>query len=154
MVRQSELDLCTFTEADVTNAKEVIAALKPMKDATSVTSEESSPTVSVIAPFQAQLLDETKDSPGPSRVSTLVKEIKQAIHKDLSKRYSSDQGKQFLHTAAALDPLFKGAALPVLGGGQRGKGCYQARNNFAILFSVKCCAVLVMFNLFSTVCTI
>lgn len=112
LVRRSESDLCTLTETDVTNAEDVIAALKPVKDATSVMSEESSPTVSLIAPLQAKLLDETKDSPGPRRVSTLVKEEKQAIQEDLSKRYSSDQEKQILHTAAALDPPFKG--LPFL----------------------------------------
>lgn len=99
-------------EADVTNAGDVIAALKPMKDATSVMSEESSPTVSLIAPMQAKLLDETTDISGPGRVSTLVKEIKQAIQEDLSKRYSSDKEKQILRTAAALDPRFKG--LPFL----------------------------------------
>lgn len=40
LVRQSESDLYTLTEADVTNAEDFIAALKPMKDATSVMSEE------------------------------------------------------------------------------------------------------------------
>lgn len=42
----------------------------------------------------------------------MVKEIKQAIHEDLGKRHSSEQEKQILHTAAALDPGFKG--LPFL----------------------------------------
>ncbi|XP_049918265.1 E3 SUMO-protein ligase ZBED1-like [Epinephelus moara] len=109
LVRRAESDLCTLSETDVTNAEDVIAALKPMKDATSVMSEESSPTISLVAPLQAKLLDETKDSTG---VSTQVKEIKQAIHEDLGKRYRSEQEKQILHTAAALDPRFKG--LPFL----------------------------------------
>ncbi|KAJ8289366.1 hypothetical protein GJAV_G00000470 [Gymnothorax javanicus] len=109
LVRRAESDLCTLSEADVTNAEDVIAALKPMKDATSAMSEESSPTISLVAPLQAKLLDETKDSTG---VSTLVKEIKQAIHEDLGKKYSSEQEKQILHTAAAFDPRFKG--LPFL----------------------------------------
>lgn len=72
-------------------------------------STERSPTISLIAPLQAKLLNETKDSP---RVSPLIREIKRAIHEDLSKRYSSEQEKQTLQKAAAFDPRFK--SLPFL----------------------------------------
>ncbi|XP_049577871.1 E3 SUMO-protein ligase ZBED1-like [Syngnathus scovelli] len=108
-VRRSEKDLCTLSEVDVTNAEDIIAAFKPLKDATTVMSTERSPTISRIAPLRAKLLNETKDSPG---MSPLVREIKRAIHENLSKRYSSEQEKQTLQIAAAPDPRFK--SLPFL----------------------------------------
>lgn len=42
----------------------------------------------------------------------MIREIKQAINGDLSKRYTSEQERNTLHTASALDPHFKG--LPFL----------------------------------------
>lgn len=60
--------------------------------------------VSIIAPLHAQLLSDTlstiEDAP-------LVKDIKCAIHGDLSKRYMSAEEKNFLYVASALDPRFK-----------------------------------------------
>ncbi len=103
--RRAESDICTLSDADVTNAEDVMKALKPMKDATALMLEESSPTISLIAPLHAKLLDDTKDSTGGPAV---VKEIKQVIHSDLSKRYMSELEKNTHSTAAALDPRFKG----------------------------------------------
>ena len=57
-VRRNETDLCTLKEEDITNAEDVVRALKPMKAATQVRSEEKSPTLSVIAHLHAQLLKE------------------------------------------------------------------------------------------------
>lgn len=45
-VRKGETDLCTLTETDVTNAEDAVSALKPMKDVTTLMSEERNPTVS------------------------------------------------------------------------------------------------------------
>ncbi|KAK0143562.1 Zinc finger BED domain-containing protein 1 [Merluccius polli] len=42
----------------------------------------------------------------------IVREIKQTIHEDLSKRYCTVREKSMLHTASTLDPRFK--ALPFL----------------------------------------
>jgi len=36
----------------------------------------------------------------------MVREIKQAIHEDLSKRYSTVAEKNMLYTASTLDPRF------------------------------------------------
>lgn len=87
VVRRAETDVCTLSEADVSNAEDVMKALKPIKDVTTLMSEESSPTVSLIAPLHAQLIQDTKDSIGES---ALVREIKQAINGNLSKRYASE----------------------------------------------------------------
>ena len=92
-MRRVEADLFTLSEVDVSNAEDVIKALKPMKDVTTLVSEESSPTVCLIAPLHAQLIQNTKDSTGES---LMVQEIRQAINRDLSKRYTSEE-KQSLH---------------------------------------------------------
>ncbi|KAL7382166.1 hypothetical protein ABVT39_017852 [Epinephelus coioides] len=72
-------------------------------------SEDSSPTLSVIAPLTAQLIQDTEldlaDSP-------MVRDIKRAVHEDLAPRCSSVKTQNLLHMASALDPRFK--ALPFL----------------------------------------
>ena len=83
-VRKQDKDLCTLTEADITAAEDVAQALKPLKKATLVMSQEGTPTLSVIAPLRAKLLEEMQLTPGDSG---MVKEIKSAVHKDLQKRY-------------------------------------------------------------------
>lgn len=42
-------DICTLNETDVTNAEEIALALKPIRDATHIMSEDSTPTLSIIA---------------------------------------------------------------------------------------------------------
>lgn len=61
--------ICTLSETDISNAEEVAKVLKPMKDATSIMSEDSTPTLLVIAPLHAQLL---QDMDASSAVSQLV----------------------------------------------------------------------------------
>ncbi|XP_039654831.1 E3 SUMO-protein ligase ZBED1-like [Perca fluviatilis] len=80
-----------------------------MKDATTLISEENSPTVCLIAPLQAQLCQETT---GNITESSIILELKQVINEDLSKRYTSDLERSTLRSASALDPRFKG--LPFL----------------------------------------
>ncbi|XP_055068182.2 E3 SUMO-protein ligase ZBED1-like [Misgurnus anguillicaudatus] len=104
-VRKGESDLFTLTDTDVTNAEDAVNALKPMKDATTLMSEEKNPTVSLIAPLNAQLIQNMADTTGDS---PLVREIKNAIKTDLMKRYNSEAEKKVLYTASALDPRFKG----------------------------------------------
>uniref|UniRef100_A0A8C4RIG4 Zinc finger BED domain-containing protein 1-like n=1 Tax=Erpetoichthys calabaricus TaxID=27687 RepID=A0A8C4RIG4_ERPCA len=109
-VRKCGAGICTLDETDVANAEEVAAALKPLKEATNIMSEEATPTLSVIAPLHAQLLHETKA--GFCGETALVREIKQAIHEDLAKRYTSVTDKNMLHISSSLDPRFK--TLPFL----------------------------------------
>ncbi|XP_053554170.1 thyroid hormone receptor alpha isoform X1 [Bombina bombina] len=104
-VRKSESDLCTLNETDVSNAEDAVSALKPMKDATTLMSEERNPTVSLIAPLNAQLLQNMTGTMGDT---PMIHEIKNAIKTDLLKRYSSEAEKKILYTASALDPRFKG----------------------------------------------
>ena len=80
-----------------------------MKGATTLISEESSLTVCLIAPLQAQLCQEKMDN---TVESSITREIKKAINEDLSKRYTSDLERRTLRSASTLDPRFKG--LPFL----------------------------------------
>ncbi|KAK0150377.1 Zinc finger BED domain-containing protein 1 [Merluccius polli] len=102
-VRRSEKDIFTLTEADITCAEAVIKALKPMKDATLVMSEESMPTVSIIAPLYAKLVRGTEEHLDDTQT---IKSIKAAIATDLGKRYAGDE-QDTLRMASALDPRFK-----------------------------------------------
>lgn len=72
-------------------------------------SEESSPTVSLIPPVYAQLLQSMSDTIGDQ---PLIHDVKNAITTDLLKRYNSGAEKKILRTSSALDPRFKG--LPIL----------------------------------------
>ena len=104
-----ESDIVTLSRADLANVEEVVKTLKPVKDATVFMSEESSPTVSLIAPVYAQLLQSMSDTIGDQ---PLIRDVKNAIKTDLLKRYNSGAEKKILHTSSALDPRFKG--LPFL----------------------------------------
>lgn len=106
-VRRNEKDLCSLKEEDITDAEDVVRALKQMKTATQVMSEEKCPTLSVIAPLHALLLKEMTSLPEDSRV---VKDTKDEIKKNLSTRYVNQ--KDMLYVASAIDPRFK--ALPFL----------------------------------------
>ena len=75
-----------------------------MKDATLLMSEESNPTVCLIAPLNAQLLQNMTDTIGDS---PLVHDVKNAIKTDLLKRYSSEAEKMILHKASTLIPVLR-----------------------------------------------
>lgn len=92
----------------------MVSALKPMKDATTLMSQEKNPTVCLIAPVHTKLLQNTEPN---TEDSPLVRDIKKAIHDDLSSRYTSEAEKNLLYTASALDPRFK--ALPFLSSEER-----------------------------------
>ncbi|XP_077410841.1 E3 SUMO-protein ligase ZBED1-like [Vanacampus margaritifer] len=98
------IDIATLTEADISNAEDLITALKPIKDATTLFSQEKTHTVSLIAPVHAKLIQNKRPS---AEDLPLVREIKQAISEDLIKRYSSEQERNTFHTASARDPRFK-----------------------------------------------
>ncbi|KAE8277862.1 hypothetical protein D5F01_LYC24100 [Larimichthys crocea] len=67
-VRKNEKDICTLSEADITAAEEIVAAMKPMKIATVVMEEEKTPTLSGVAPVHAHLIQELQESPGDSNM--------------------------------------------------------------------------------------
>ncbi|XP_070845916.1 E3 SUMO-protein ligase ZBED1-like [Chaetodon trifascialis] len=102
---------CTLSEIDISPAEEIASALKSMKDATHIMSEDSTPTLSIIAPLHAQSLQAT-EAAGVAAGTQVIREINLKIHEDLVKRYSNVQDKRMLYTASFLDPRFK--ALPFL----------------------------------------
>ncbi|XP_076742690.1 E3 SUMO-protein ligase ZBED1-like [Maylandia zebra] len=106
-VRRSDSNLCSLTEADITDGEDIVKALKPLKAATLVMSEEKSPTLSIIAPLHAQLLEKMISV---SHDSSLIKDLKTAVYDNLKSRYVALKDK--LYIASALDPRFK--ALPFL----------------------------------------
>ncbi|XP_078145354.1 E3 SUMO-protein ligase ZBED1-like isoform X2 [Centroberyx gerrardi] len=89
------------------NEEDMVKALQPLKAATLVMSEEKSPTLSVVAPLHAQLLEEMSSVPHDS---TVIKDLKTAVYNNLNSRYVALKDK--LYVASALDPRFK--ALPFL----------------------------------------
>ncbi|KAK7877985.1 hypothetical protein WMY93_031365 [Mugilogobius chulae] len=105
-VRKNAKELWTLTEADIACAEDAAAALRPLKVATLVMSEEKTPTVSVVAPLISQL---SQGAVVKTSDSAVTRDIKHAIAEDLGKRYPD---KTFLRMASALDPRFK--ALPFL----------------------------------------
>lgn len=76
-VRRRENDLCTLTE-------DVVRCLGPMKTATLAISEEESPTMSMVAPLQFQLLNQMACT---AEDTSIIKELKTAVHQNLSPRY-------------------------------------------------------------------
>lgn len=108
-LRKKETDIATLNETDVSNAEEMVSALKPMKDAATLMSQEKNPTVCLIAPVHTKLLQNTEPN---TKDSPLVRDIKKAVHDDLSSRYTSEAEKSLLYTASALEPRFK--TLPFL----------------------------------------
>uniref|UniRef100_A0A3P8QZG9 BED-type domain-containing protein n=1 Tax=Astatotilapia calliptera TaxID=8154 RepID=A0A3P8QZG9_ASTCA len=104
-VRRNDSNLCSLTEADITDGEDIVKALKPLKAATLVMSEEKSPTLSIIAPLHAQLLEKMISV---SHDSSLIKDLKTAVYDNL--KYVALKDK--LYIASALDPRFK--ALPFL----------------------------------------
>ncbi|KAK7124043.1 hypothetical protein R3I93_022218 [Phoxinus phoxinus] len=108
-VRKGEHDFCTLSEGDVSGAEHLVKTLRPMKLATTTMSEESMPTLSIIAPLHTQLLADFTPAPEDDPMTW---EIKHVIWEDLRKRYTSTKERHTLHTASCLDPRFK--ALPFL----------------------------------------
>ncbi|XP_061758149.1 E3 SUMO-protein ligase ZBED1-like [Nerophis ophidion] len=104
-------DTSMLSDAEIKYAEDMAMTLRPLKDATKIMSEDSSPTLSVIAPLNTQLLHDTKgDLADPPH----VRDIKRAVHDHLVTRYSSEKTKNLLHMAFALDPRSK--VLPFFAG--------------------------------------
>lgn len=58
VVRKGAAEIFALTESVLSCAEHVINALKPMKDATLLMSEEHSPTMCLIAPMHAKLIQD------------------------------------------------------------------------------------------------
>ncbi|KAI4799941.1 hypothetical protein KUCAC02_016479 [Chaenocephalus aceratus] len=80
-----------------------------MKDATTLMSEESNPTVSLIAPINAQLLQNMTGTIGGS---PMIHAIKNAIKTDLLKRYNVTEEAASLENERTLGRTEKNLHIP------------------------------------------
>ncbi|XP_051506673.1 uncharacterized protein LOC127413511 isoform X2 [Myxocyprinus asiaticus] len=102
-VRKNAHQLDTLDSADISDAKEIVNLLKPLKKkATTVLSDEKSTTLSLDVPLksmieQSMTLDE--------KYSTTIANMKTAILQNLSSRYTEEQ--DYLLESTALDPRFR-----------------------------------------------
>jgi hypothetical protein len=77
-------DLLTLSDEEIKSAEAVVCLLEPIKTVTTLMCDEGNPTVSLIHPLKERLIQHLalRDTD-----TTLVKETKKAISKDLVKRY-------------------------------------------------------------------
>lgn len=111
-LRKGANDVHTLSESDITAAEDLVKLLGPVKSASTIMCEEKQPTLSVIAPLKAKLLEQFSIS---EEDSTLVTEMKEVMANQLGERYVDVQ--QVLHKASALDARFK--KLPFLSEAER-----------------------------------
>ncbi|XP_039607958.1 E3 SUMO-protein ligase ZBED1-like [Polypterus senegalus] len=101
-LRKVSSDLYSLEPNDITAAEEIVKVLEPVKTAATIMCDENQPTLSVIAPLLAKLLDHFKISEDDSAI---VREMKHAMVKDLRDSFLDLQ--LILNKATALDPRFK-----------------------------------------------
>ncbi|KAM9751080.1 E3 SUMO-protein ligase ZBED1-like [Menidia menidia] len=103
-IRRGE-GLIAVNEDDMTLIQEIIKLMSPVKVATTLLSEEKSPTISMIAPIQAKLhkhfSEDNTDLP-------IIADMKQRFRQDFFDRYLDLQ--ELLYNASGLDPRFKDLA--------------------------------------------
>ena len=103
-IRRGE-GLIAVNEDDMTLIQEIIKLMSPVKVATTLLSEEKSPTISMITPIQAKLhkhfSEENTDLP-------IIADMKRRFRQDFFDRYLDLQ--ELLNNASALDPRFKDLA--------------------------------------------
>lgn len=68
-VHRSEKNLCTLSEGNITAAEDVVKSLNPLKAATLAMSEACSPTLLIIGPLHARLLQEMTFHPATPQSS-------------------------------------------------------------------------------------
>ena len=113
-VKKNLKDVVTLSCDDMSQAEHIMNVLEPLKTVTNIMCSERTPTVSLISPMKAIILETMVDKPDDS---TMVKEVKRAVRNDLSNRYEESDINRFLLMASAMDPRFK--CLPKLDDEQR-----------------------------------
>ena len=108
-IRKNFKGIATLNEDDVSHAEEIVNIMKPLKTMTTVLCTEKEPTISLIFPMQSQIVQTFKESVTDS---TVAKDIKAVIMKDIGSRYQDHDLKEFLCLASLLDPRFR--SLPQL----------------------------------------
>ena len=92
------------TDAEISVAEELIVVLKAFHDATEIISGEKYPTIGIVKPLLKKLevtLATREDD------SSLVKQIKGVIQKDIGQRYQGEDISTLLKVAMFLEPRFK-----------------------------------------------
>lgn len=98
-----------LTDDERKMAEQLIELLKPLKTVSTLMNSEITPTTSMILPLKEMILKSM--APGDED-STAIKEAKEAIARNLEKRYTDPDLQKYLQKATALDPRFK--SLPSL----------------------------------------
>ncbi|KAJ8353682.1 hypothetical protein SKAU_G00212490 [Synaphobranchus kaupii] len=101
-VRRNAREIDTLDHADINDAEDIVKLLKPMKTATTVLSDEKTPTVSLIVPLKHMI--ESSMAPNEEDSAT-VSAMKRAILDNLSNRYTDVY--DWLLECTALDPRFR-----------------------------------------------
>ena len=92
------------TDAEISVAEELIVVLKAFHDATEIISGEKYPTIGIVKPLlkKLEVTLATKEDE-----SSLVKQIKGVIQKDIGQRYQGEEISTLLKVAMFLEPRFK-----------------------------------------------
>lgn len=111
-IRRNAREIDTLDNCDIRDAEDIVKLLKPLKTATTVLSDEHSPTVSLIVPLKCMI----EQSMGRNEEdSATVTAMKSAIQSNLSDRYAREYSH--LLECTAVDPRFR--TLPNLEENQR-----------------------------------
>ncbi|XP_053180810.1 E3 SUMO-protein ligase ZBED1-like [Scomber japonicus] len=108
-VKNRGKDMAMLTDSELKLAEDLIQLLNPLKKMTTLMSSESTPTSSMILPLKTMTL---KSMTLHAEDSPTIREAKLAITKDLEKRYTDPDLRDYLHRATVVGPRFK--SLPFL----------------------------------------
>ena len=129
LVDVKRLDLMLQSD-DIKIIEKIIQILQPFFQITESVSGESYGTLSSIRPLLYHLLNDalspTSDDPG------VVKQLKEAVKKNLQQRYQSTEVSKLLDVACFLDPCFK--ELPFLSAEERSTLHNTVRDDAAALY--------------------
>uniref|UniRef100_A0A8C4N752 Zinc finger BED domain-containing protein 1-like n=1 Tax=Eptatretus burgeri TaxID=7764 RepID=A0A8C4N752_EPTBU len=104
-IRQKEKNIINISEENISDAKEIIKVLKPMKTITTILCDETSPAIiSLILPMKWRIMSAMEIHHGDT---ALVRAVKEAIAEDINNQYGDKETLKFLLLACALDPRFK-----------------------------------------------
>lgn len=91
-IKKNIRDVVTLSCDDISEDEHVLKVLEPLKTVTNIMCAEHSPTVSLIFSIKAVILENMAEN---VQDSNLVREVKQAIRENLSKRYTEEDTAEF-----------------------------------------------------------
>ena len=102
-IRSKMKGIFTLSDLDTSNADSCLEILSHMEKITKLLCDAKTPTISLLLPLKSNI--ESLLRPLESDCS-IVKELKEAMRKDMDKRYVEEDIISFLLKATALDPRF------------------------------------------------